>query len=111
MNGQAGSSSPPGETTGRTVHRFFRRKTFDAESMGTPLHRTLGVWQLTALGVGATVGAGIFSGSGSAVAGGAHHLGAGPALDISHVLVAVACGFASLCYAERAAIVPLSGRA
>jgi APA family basic amino acid/polyamine antiporter len=57
------------------------------------------------------VGAGIFSGSGSAVAGGAHHLGAGPALVISHVLVAVACGFAALCYAEWAAMVPLSGSA
>jgi APA family basic amino acid/polyamine antiporter len=87
------------------------RKTFDAGTLGTPLHRTLGVWQLTALGVGATVGAGIFSGSGSAVAGGAHHLGAGPALVISHILVAVACGFAALCYAEWAAMVPLSGSA
>lgn len=75
------------------------------------LLRTLGPLQLTALGVGAVVGAGIFSTVGTAAAGGANHVGAGPALMISFVLVAVACGFAALCYAEFAAAVPVSGSA
>ncbi len=71
----------------------------------------LGVWQLTALGVGAIVGAGIFSGAGTAVAGGPNHLGAGPALVVSYVLVATACGFAALCYAEFASLIPQAGSA
>src|SRR3990172_7656216 len=75
------------------------------------LRRTLGPLQLTFLGIGAIVGAGIFSTVGTAAAGGANHPGAGPALILSFVLVAVACGFAALCYAEFAAMVPVSGSA
>jgi APA family basic amino acid/polyamine antiporter len=75
------------------------------------LKRTLGPVQLTALGIGAIIGAGIFSSVGSAAAGGADHLGAGPAVALSFVLTAVACGFAALCYAEFAAMVPVSGSA
>jgi len=75
------------------------------------LKRTLGPVQLTALGIGAIVGAGIFSTVGSAAAGGSQHLGAGPALAISFVLVAMVCGFAALCYAEFASMVPVSGSA
>ena len=67
------------------------------------LKQTLGPVQLTSLGIGAIVGAGIFSTVGTAAAGGAAHVGAGPALVISFLLVAVACGFAALCYAEFAA--------
>lgn len=63
------------------------------------------------LGVGAIVGAGIFSTVGTAAAGGGEHIGAGPALVISFLIVAVACGFAALCYAEFAAMVPVSGSA
>ena len=44
-------------------------------------------------------------------AGGAHHTGAGPALVISFILTAVACGFAALCYAEFASMVPVAGSA
>ncbi|HSL71971.1 MAG TPA: amino acid permease, partial [Longimicrobiales bacterium] len=73
--------------------------------------RVLGPWQLTALGIGAIIGAGIFSGAGTAIAGGADHLGAGPALILSYVLVALACGFAALCYAEFAAMIPQAGSA
>ena len=62
------------------------------------------------LGIGAVIGAGIFS-VGTAAAGGADHLGAGPALILSFVLTAIACGFAALCYAELAAMVPISGSA
>ena len=75
------------------------------------LKRTLGPVQLTALGIGAIIGAGIFSSVGSAAAGGAQHLGAGPAVALSFVLTAVACGFAALCYMEFAAMVPVSGSA
>jgi APA family basic amino acid/polyamine antiporter len=75
------------------------------------LKRSLGPLQLTLLGVGAIIGAGIFSTVGTAAAGGAGHLGAGPALILSFVLTAVTCGFAALCYAEFASMVPISGSA
>jgi len=69
------------------------------------------VWQLTALGIGAIIGAGIFSGAGTAISGGPHHPGAGPGLVLSYVLVAIACGFAALCYAEFASLIPQAGSA
>ena len=83
----------------------------DSERSGQQLKRTLGPLQLTSLGVGAIIGAGLFSTVGTAAAGGANHLGAGPALMLSFVLTAVACGLAALCYAEFAAMVPVSGSA
>src|SRR6202051_2363896 len=69
------------------------------------LHRTLGVFQLTALGVGAIIGAGIFllSGLGAPCAG--------PGLTLSFVLSGLGCAFAGLCYAEFAAMIPLAGSA
>src|SRR5256714_3098974 len=69
------------------------------------LKRTLGVLQLTALGVGAIIGAGIFVMSGL----GAHD--AGPGLMLSFVLSGMGCAFAGLCYAEFAAMIPLAGSA
>jgi APA family basic amino acid/polyamine antiporter len=75
------------------------------------LKRTLGPVQLTLLGIGAIIGAGIFSSVGSAAAGGAGHHGAGPALVLSFVITAITCGFAALCYAEFASMVPISGSA
>jgi APA family basic amino acid/polyamine antiporter len=69
------------------------------------LRRTLGVFQLTALGVGAIIGAGIFVLSGL----GAHY--AGPGLMLSFVLSGMGCAFAGLCYAEFAAMIPLAGSA
>jgi len=75
------------------------------------LKRTLGPVQLTLLGIGAIIGAGIFSAVGSAAAGGPGHLGAGPALMLSFIITAVTCGFAALCYAEFASMVPISGSA
>jgi APA family basic amino acid/polyamine antiporter len=75
------------------------------------LKRHLGAFQLTLLGIGAIIGAGIFSTVGTAAAGGASHPGAGPALILSFVLTAVTCGFAALCYAEFASMVPISGSA
>jgi len=95
---------------------LFRRKSLDQLVGETAdprqqLRRVLGPLQLTMLGVGAIVGAGIFSTPGTAAAGGAGHIGAGPALVISFLIVAVACGFAALCYSEFAAMVPVSGSA
>src|SRR5580692_8495781 len=69
------------------------------------LKRTLGVFQLTALGVGAVIGAGIFVLAGL----GAHY--AGPGLMLSFVLSGLGCAFAGLCYAEFAAMIPLAGSA
>jgi APA family basic amino acid/polyamine antiporter len=75
------------------------------------LRRSLNKWHLTALGVGATIGAGIFATTGTAIAGDELRLGAGPAIIISFLVTAVTCGFAALCYAEFAAMVPISGSA
>jgi APA family basic amino acid/polyamine antiporter len=69
------------------------------------LKRTLGVFQLTALGVGAVIGAGIFV----MVGLGAQY--AGPGLTLSFVLSGLGCAFAGLCYAEFAAMIPLAGSA
>ena len=93
---------------------LIRRKGIDrpfGEGSGPTLARALGPWQLVALGIGAIVGAGIFSTVGSAAAGGANHVGAGPAIVVSFLLVAVACALAGLCYAEFAALVPAAGSA
>jgi len=75
------------------------------EQGGHSLKRTLGPFQLTALGVGAVIGAGIFVLSGL----GAHY--AGPGLMLSFVLSGLGCAFAALCYAEFAAMIPLAGSA
>jgi APA family basic amino acid/polyamine antiporter len=82
-----------------------------AESPQSSLNRSLGAWQLTLLGIGAIIGAGIFSTVGTAAAGSGDRLGAGPGIMLSFVLTAITCGFAALCYAEFAAMVPISGSA
>jgi len=96
--------------------QLFARKSVDrlqAESDATEgrLKRALTKWDLTALGIGAIIGAGIFATTGSAIAGDAARLGAGPAIVLSFVLTGITCGFAALCYAEFAAMVPISGSA
>lgn len=76
-----------------------------ADSDGGPdLKRTLGPWGLTALGIGAVIGGGIFVITGQAAAG---H--AGPAIILSFVLAAICCSFAAICYAEFATLIPMSG--
>jgi len=93
--------------------QLFRRKPVDqlTSEAAHGLRRVLGKWDLTALGVGAIIGAGIFAATGSAIAGGASHIGAGPAIVISFVITGFACGFAALCYAEFAAMIPVAGSA
>ena len=93
---------------------FARKSVADAErevSHAGGLKRSLGKWHLTALGVGATIGAGIFATTGTAIVGDPARPGAGPAIVFSFLLTAVACGFAALCYAEFAAMVPIAGSA
>lgn len=70
------------------------------------LRRVLGPVQLTGLGVGAIIGAGIFVATGAA----AHNV-AGPALILSYVVAGITCVFAALCYAEFASMVPIAGSA
>ncbi len=113
----------------------------DSEEPEHRLKKTLGPWSLTALGIGAIIGSGIFVLTGTAAAGehfevpsilhaqvldlianwlrhassaGALMHGrppAGPAIAISFILVAVACSFAGLCYAELASMIPIAGSA
>jgi APA family basic amino acid/polyamine antiporter len=113
----------------------------DSEEPSRRLAKSLGPWSLTALGIGAIIGSGIFVLTGTAAAGehfevpsilhaqvldlavnffrhwsfqGALMHGrpaAGPAIAISFILVAVACGFAGLCYAELASMIPIAGSA
>jgi APA family basic amino acid/polyamine antiporter len=75
------------------------------DAAGDSLKRTLNVRDLTAFGIAAVVGAGIFSTIGNASAQG------GPAISLLFVFTAVACGFSALCYAEFASMVPVSGSA
>lgn len=84
----------------------------DAED-GTVGHlkKTLGALDLISLGIGAIIGTGIFAIIGTAVSGSSGHLGAGPAVSLSFIITAVACAFCALCYAEFAALVPISGSA
>src|SRR5438477_1331481 len=95
---------------------LFRRKSMDrltaeAEEPEHQLKKVLGPLDVTALGVGAIIGAGIFATIGTAAAGDPTRPGAGPGLILSFILTAIACGFAALCYAEFAAMIPISGSA
>lgn len=94
-------------------HTLWRTKSLDHilhestgnDSAGQMLKRSLGVRDLTAFGIAAVVGAGIFSTIGNAAASG------GPAISLLFVFTAVACGFSALCYAEFASKVPVAGSA
>jgi APA family basic amino acid/polyamine antiporter len=113
----------------------------ESEAPGQRLQKTLGPWSLTALGIGAIIGSGIFVLTGTAAAGeyfsapsilhaqvldlivnflhtgsfsGALMHGrppAGPSIALSFFLVAIACSFAGLCYAELASMIPIAGSA
>ena len=120
---------------------IFRTKSIDvlvaaSEDSQTKLRRTLGPWSLTAFGIGAVIGSGIFILTGTAAAGemrgydsifnapvldlilhGTRALstagrpGAGPGISLSFLLTALACSFAALCYAELASMIPIAGSA
>jgi APA family basic amino acid/polyamine antiporter len=84
---------------------------YESEAPQHQLKRTLGAFDVIMLGIGAIIGAGIFATIGTAAAGDQTRPGAGPALILSFVVTGIACGFAALCYAEFAAMVPISGSA
>jgi APA family basic amino acid/polyamine antiporter len=129
-------SSTPGSFT--LANQLFACKSIDklisdSEEPEHRLKKTLGPWSLTGLGIGAVIGSGIFTVVGTAIAGQkfntssilnapladylVHHAatlgrpGAGPALAISLVLVAIVCAFTGLCYAELASMIPIAGSA
>src|SRR5712672_2920807 len=113
----------------------------ESESAGHRLKKSLGPWSLTALGIGAIIGSGIFVLTGTAAAGEHFEVDsilhaqvldllinffqhgdfsrallhgrppAGPAIALSFLLVAIACSFAGLCYAELASMIPIAGSA
>jgi len=78
----------------------------DVEHGGKHLKRSLTAWDLTLLGIGAIIGTGIFVLTGTAAAN-----QAGPAIMLAYLAAGVACGFAALCYAEFASMVPIAGSA
>jgi len=98
------------------LQQMFQTKALDeligeTREEGHQLKRVLGPVNLIALGIGAIIGAGIFATIGTAAADDAHRPGAGPGLVLSFVLTACVCGLTALCYAEFAAMVPVSGSA
>lgn len=95
---------------------FFRTKPIDqiladAERPEHRLKKTLTAWDLTALGIGAIIGTGIFVLVGTAIVGDAHRPGAGPGIVLSFILSGVTCALAALCYAEFSAMIPVAGSA
>lgn len=89
--------------------KYLRKKpisAYESDIKNSELTRTLGKWELTAIGVGAVIGGGIF-----VLTGVAANMYAGPALAISFILAGIGCLFAALCYAEFASILPVSGSA
>lgn len=79
---------------------------FEADMKKSELKRVLGKWSLTAIGIGAIIGGGIFVLTGT---GAYYH--AGPALAVSFIIAGIACVFAALCYSEFASILPVEGSA
>src|SRR5437667_12174981 len=98
------------------LKRLLHRKAMDqlvadGEAPEHRLKKTLGPVDVTAIGIGGIIGAGIFATIGTAAAGDPTRPGAGPALILSFIVTGIACGFAALCYAEFAAMIPISGSA
>ncbi len=95
---------------------LFRTKSVDSiviqsEQAEHRLKKALSALDLTALGVGAIIGAGIFALTGTAAAGALDRPGAGPGLIVSFIITGFACGLCALCYAEFASMIPISGSA
>jgi len=93
------------------MSELFRKKSLskllaDAASGEVGLKKTLGMWALIALGIGAIIGAGLFVRTAAAASD-----NAGSGVTMSFVVAAVGCAFAGLCYAEFAAMIPIAGSA
>lgn len=96
------------------IENLLKRRSPDellAVSSKSELKKTLNVFDLMIIGIGAVVGTGIFTIIGSAIKGGLEGAGAGPAVIISMILAAIACVFSALCYSEIAAMMPVAGSA
>src|ERR1700733_7858189 len=90
----------------KSIAALLRESVADRDSEDRPaLRRTLGVWNLTSMGIGCTIGAGIFVLTGTAASY------AGPAVSLAFCVAAVACLCSALCYAELASMIPVSGSA
>jgi APA family basic amino acid/polyamine antiporter len=100
------SMSLPGAWIRRKSVRALRRSHAEHTRTHGGLKRVLGLWSLVAIGIGCTIGAGIFVMPGVVAA---QH--AGPGILLSFVLAAIACAIAALCYAELAVIIPAAGSA
>lgn len=94
----------PGSSLVRT--KSIERSIRDTDEPDTKLRKNLGTWDLIVFGVSVVIGAGIFTIS-AKTAGDV----SGPAVSLSFLLAALACGFAALCYAEFASTVPVAGSA
>ena len=80
-------------------------------SKRSELKKSLNVFDLIVIGIGAVVGTGIFTIIGTAITGSPESPGAGHAIVLSMVLAAVACVFPALCYSEIASMIPVAGSA
>jgi APA family basic amino acid/polyamine antiporter len=103
-------------TSSMTGLGIWRRKPIDdieapGEDDSTQLTRSLGLWQLTAIGVGGIIGAGIFSLAGSVASGAEGGKGVGPAVVFSFLIAGIASAAAALSYAEFAGLIPKAGSA
>jgi APA family basic amino acid/polyamine antiporter len=88
---------------------IWRKKSLEAllqQAQGSNLKRTLGAGSLIALGIGAIIGAGLFVRTAAAATD-----AAGSGVTLSFIVAAIGCAFAGLCYAEFAAMIPISGSA
>src|SRR5574344_1122534 len=96
------------------IHNLIRTKNPDemlADAKNEGLEKTLGVWDLIILGIGAIIGSGIFAVVGIAACGGSDGPGAGPALMVSMIIAAFACVFSALGYSECSTMIPVAGGA
>jgi APA family basic amino acid/polyamine antiporter len=94
-----------------TLTKSIDQLTLEAADSSRGLKRVLGPLNLTVLGIGAIIGAGIFASIGTAALGDASRPGAGPGVVLSFLLVGVGCAFCALCYAELTSMIPISGSA
>ena len=93
---------------------IFKKRSLDdllTTSKRSELKKTLNVFDLIVIGIGAVVGTGIFTIIGTAITGSPESPGAGHAIVLSMVLAAIACVFPALCYSEIAAMIPVAGSA
>src|SRR5882724_7804576 len=105
------SHTNPKKGSGRMANLFARkpldRLMHEAQEVGEhSLKRSLGAWNLVALGIGAIIGAGLFVRTAAAIAD-----RAGPSVVIAFIVAGVGCAFAGLCYAEFASLIPVAGSA